>query len=190
MLYTYDVNRIKFNRVQFWKYLLFLILPIILVSLIGWLVGYKKGIDTKVELLSQKEKVLLIEPIDPFSEDRLVEMMVELGIKIPYIPYAQSKLETGNWKSSVFIENHNLFGMKEATRRVSTAKGSNKGHAYYDTWRESVYDYAFYQCSYLGSIKTESDYFQYLAATYAEDTAYVDKLKRIIQNEGLKEKFK
>jgi hypothetical protein len=190
MLYTYDVNRIKFNRISLSKYFIFLILPIMVVSLIVFLYGYKTGINTKVELLSQEEKILLIESIDPFSENKLVEMMVELGIKFPYIPLAQSKLETGNWKSSVFIENHNLFGMKEATRRVSTAKGSNKGHAYYDTWRESVYDYAFYQCRYLGNIKTESEYFQYLSATYAEDTAYVDKLKRIIQNEGLKEKFK
>jgi uncharacterized FlgJ-related protein len=160
------------------------------VSLIGWLNGYKKGIETKAELLTQEEKILLIESIDPFNEYRLMAMMIELGIKFPYIPYAQSKLETGSWRSSVFIENHNLFGMKEATRRVSTAKGSNKGHAYYDTWRESVYDYAFYQCRYLGNIKTENEYFQYLSATYAEDTTYVDKLKRIIQNEGLKEKFK
>jgi len=190
MLYTYDVNRIKFNRISLSKYFIFLILPIIVVSSIVFLYGYKTGIDTKVELLSHQEKILLIESIDPFSETKLVEMMVELGIKFPYIPYAQSKLETSNWKSSVFIENHNLFGMKEATRRVSTAKGSNKGHAYYDTWRESVYDYAFYQCRYLGNIKTESEYFQYLAATYAEDTSYVDKLKKIIQNEGLQEKFK
>jgi hypothetical protein len=190
MLYTYDIKRIKFNRVQFWKYLVFLILPILLVTGISWLVGYKNGLDVNIELLSHKETVLLIESADPFNEDSLIEMVIDLGIKFPYIPYAQSKLETGNWKSSVFIENHNLFGMKEATRRVSTAKGSNKGHAYYDTWRESVYDYAFYQCRYLGNIKTESEYFQYLSATYAEDTAYVDKLKRIIQNEGLKEKFK
>jgi hypothetical protein len=190
MLYTYDVKRIKFNRIGFSKYLIFLILPIILITLIVFLYGYKTGIETKLNLLSQEEKVLLIESIDRFSDEKLIVMMVDLGIKFPYIPYAQSKLETGNWKSSVFIENHNLFGMKQATRRVSTAKGSNKGHAYYDTWRESVYDYAFYQCRYLGNIKTESEYFQYLSATYAEDTTYVDKLKRIIQNEGLKEKFK
>jgi hypothetical protein len=190
MLYTYNVNRIKFNKVRPLHYVLFGLLPIILISAIVFFYGYKKGINTNVSVLSQQEKVLLIESIDPFSEDRLVEIMIELGIKFPYIPYAQSKLETGNWKSSVFIENHNLFGMKEATRRVSTAKGSNKGHAYYDTWRESVYDYAFYQCRYLGNIKTEDEYFQYLSASYAEDTSYVNKLKRIIENEGLRERFK
>lgn len=189
MLYTYDINRIKFNRVQFWKYLVFLLLPILLVTGISWLVGYRKGLDINLELLSQEERVLLIESIDPFTEDKLIEMMIELGVKFPHIPYAQSKLETGKWKSSMFLENHNLFGMKQATRRVSTAKGTNKGHAYYDTWRESVYDYAFYQCRYLGNIKTENEYFQYLAATYAEDTAYVDKLKKMIENERIREKF-
>jgi len=190
MLYTYDVNRIKFNKVGFSKYFTFLILPIMLISLIIFLYGYKTGIDTKVNLLSQEERILLIDSIDPFTEDKLVDMLIGLKIKFPYIPYAQSILETGHWKAPIFVENHNLFGMKESYRRITTAKGSNKEHAYYDTWRESVYDYAFYQCRYLSTISTEDEYYQYLSASYAEDTTYVNKLKRIIHNEGLKEKFK
>jgi hypothetical protein len=190
MLYTYDVDRIKFNRITLMQYIIWGMLPLLLVSSLTFLYGYWSGLNLNLEKLSNEEKLLFIEEMDKFNEDKLVDMMKDLGIKFPHIPYAQSKLETGSWKSNLFIENHNLFGMKEATRRVSTAKGSNKGHAYYDTWRESVYDYAFYQCRYLGNIKTESEYFQYLSATYAEDSEYVDKLKRIIENEKLKEKFK
>lgn len=190
MLYRYDINRIKFNRITPIQYIIWGILPLILVVLITFLVGYRKGLNLNLDKLTNEEKLVFIEEMDKFSEVKLVEMMKDLGIKFPHIPYAQSKLETGSWKSSLFIENHNLFGMKEATRRVSTAKGSNKGHAYYDTWRESVYDYAFYQCRYLGNIKTEDEYFQYLSATYAEDSEYVDKLKRMIENEKLREKFK
>jgi uncharacterized FlgJ-related protein len=169
---------------------MFGILPILLIISLSYLIGYKLGLDTSIRLMDTEEKMFIIQSIDPFSEDELITMMRDLNIKLPHIPLAQSMLETGNWKSSMFLENHNLFGMKEATRRVSTAKGSNKGHAYYDTWRESVYDYAFYQCRYLGNIKTEDEYFQYLSASYAEDTSYVNKLKRIIENEGLRERFK
>jgi hypothetical protein len=43
--------------------------------------------------------------------------------------------------------------MKQARIRVNTAKGTNLNHAYYDTWMESLYDYAFYQCRYMSNIK-------------------------------------
>lgn len=190
MLFTYDKNRIKFNSIKFHQYLLFLILPIIIVVTIVFFSGYKKGFNVNVGELSREERIMLVAELDPFSDDKLVEMMKQIGIKFPYIVLAQSKLETRSWKSSMFLENNNLFGMKEATLRVSTAKGSNNGHAYYDSWRESLYDYAFYQCRYLGTIKSESEYFSYLSASYAEDTTYITKLKGIIQREGYKKRFK
>lgn len=190
MLFTYDKKRIGFISLKFHQYLFFLILPIVLVIIIVYSTAYKKGFDTNVNGLSLEERVLLLEELDPFSDEKLVEMLKQLGIKFPHIVLAQSKLETGGWKSAIFLENHNLFGMKRASRRVSTAKGSNNGHAYYDNWKESLYDYAFYQCRYLGNIKTEKEYYSYLNASYAEDTSYIGKIKTIINKEGLKQKFK
>jgi hypothetical protein len=50
--------------------------------------------------------------------------------------------------------------MKQArSSNVNTAKGTNLNHAYYDTWMESVYDYAFYQCRYMSSASTEQEYY-------------------------------
>ena len=80
--------------------------------------------------------------------------------------------------------------MKQATVRINTAKGTQNGHAFYDNWYQSVYDYAFYQCRYLGQINTENEYYLYLSNTYAEaGEGYVKLLKDIIQTEKLKEKF-
>jgi len=189
MLFTFDTKRIKFNRICVHQYIMFGILPILLIISLSYLIGYKLGLDTSIRLMDTEEKMFIIQSIDPFSEDELITMMRDLNIKLPHIPLAQSMLETGNWKSSMFLENHNLFGMKQSVRRVSTAKGMNKGHAYYDTWRESVYDYAFYQSRYMNTIKSEDDYFSYLRATYATDSMYVDKLKNIIKKNKLKEKF-
>jgi hypothetical protein len=189
MLFTYNRNRIAFISIKLHQYLLFLILPILLLITIVYFTGYKLGFDKNLSELSMEERVLLVEELDPFSEVKLIDMMKDLGIKFPHIVLAQSKLETGSWKSSLFLENHNLFGMKRASRRVSTAKGSNNGHAYYDNWRESVYDYAFYQCRYLNNIKTENGYYSYLSSSYAEDTTYVGKLKAIINKEQYKSKF-
>jgi flagellum-specific peptidoglycan hydrolase FlgJ len=80
--------------------------------------------------------------------------------------------------------------MKEAKTRVKTALGTQNNHAYYTSWSESVYDYAFYQCRYLSSIKSESEYFTYLSKNYAEDPRYVEMLKSTIQTYSLKEYFK
>lgn len=190
MLFTYNRDKISFISVKFHQYLLFLLIPISLLGVVVYYIGFRQGFDENVSSLSREERILLLEELDPFSEEKLISMMKDLGIRFPHIVLAQSKLETGNWKSALFLENHNLFGMKEASRRVSTAKGSNKGHAYYDSWRESVYDYAFYQCRYLGNIKTEADYYSYLNASYAEDTTYIDKLKTIISREDYKSKLK
>ena len=79
--------------------------------------------------------------------------------------------------------------MKEAKQRVTTAEGTQNNHAYYNHWRESVYDYAFYQSRYLGGIRTEAEYFDYLGASYAENTQYIKVLKETIERYNLKELF-
>ena len=99
---------------------------------------------------------------------------------------AQSIIETGHWGSKVFKENHNLFGMKQANVRINTALGTQNNHAYYETWMESIYDYAFYQCRYLGGIKTEDEYYAYLDKSYAENEDYVKIIKSVVEKEQLK----
>jgi flagellum-specific peptidoglycan hydrolase FlgJ len=42
-----------------------------------------------------------------------------------------------------------------------------------------VLDYAFYQARFLGDIKSEGEYIQYLKANYAEDPGYVDKVIKL-----------
>lgn len=71
--------------------------------------------------------------------------------------------------------------MREAKRRPTTNKGTENGHAYFDNWKESVVDYAFYQAAYLFKLKNEGEYWDYLGQNYAEDPNYVNKLKKIIE---------
>jgi flagellum-specific peptidoglycan hydrolase FlgJ len=79
--------------------------------------------------------------------------------------------------------------MKQARMRVNTADGTQHNHAYYESWRASVLDYAFYQCRYLGGIRSEDGYYQYLGQSYAEDGGYVTKLRALIRKNDLKSKF-
>jgi hypothetical protein len=151
-------------------------------------IGYDLGSNVLTGL-SEEEKLVIIQEHNQFSEEKLIDKLKELNVKFPYIVFAQSKLETGNFTSKIFRENSNCFGMREAKQRITTAKGTEHNHAYYASWGESVYDYAFYQCRYLSGINTEEQYFQYLGQSYAENPNYVSVLKDMIIKENLKARF-
>jgi uncharacterized FlgJ-related protein len=151
-------------------------------------VGYNLGRNTLISL-TDEEKLIIIQEHNKFNEDKLIDKLKELNVNFPYIALAQAKLETGNYTSKIFRESNNLFGMKEAKSRITTAKGTQFNHAYYESWTESVYDFAFHQCRYLPNIKTEEQYFQYLGQNYAEDPNYINRLKDIINKENIKSKF-
>lgn len=165
------------------------IIATIVIGSILFYSGYKTGKNVLTGL-SEEEKLIIIQEYNKFSEDKLIEKLKELNVKFPHIVLAQSKLETGNFTSKIFKENSNLFGMREAKQRITTAKGTENNHAYYHTWYESVLDFSFHQCKYLSGINNEDQYFQYLSQNYAEDPNYISILKNIIQKNNLKDKFK
>ena len=159
--------------------------------IIGLLVifGFTSNPDNKVQNLSQEDKLIVIREYNEFSEAKLIEKIKQLNFRFPHIILAQSYQETGHYKSGIFLENNNLFGMQEAKLRSNLAKGTNRNHAYYDTWQESVIDYALFYSTYLHDIKTEGEYFEYLKQNYAEDPTYVQRLKEMIKKQALKNKL-
>jgi uncharacterized FlgJ-related protein len=187
MFYKYDKETLTFVKDRRKKILLTLFYFISITS------SFFIGRCYNHEALTAVEKELVVlnikEQKEAFSEDKLIDELKRLNVRFPHIVMAQSIVETGHWKSEIFKENHNLFGMKEAKVRINTAEGTNRAHAYYDNWKESVYDYAFYQCRYLGSIKTEEEYYTYLDMNYAEAENYVSALKNVIEKYNLKDNF-
>ncbi len=155
----------------------------------GFASGFYYIKDNKSLILTNEEKLIIIQEHNQFTEQKFIDKLKELNIKFPHIVLAQARLETGNYTSKVFRENNNLFGMREARQRITTAKGTEHNHAYYHTWFESLLDYSFYQCRYLSNIQTEEQYFQYLDQSYAEDNNYVSSLKNIIQKDQLNKLF-
>jgi len=140
----------------------------------------------------QKDEIKLTESdtsILEFNEDNLISKIKSLNFKYPHIVLAQAKLESGNFNSKLFKENNNLFGMRNPKVRITTSAGSQNGYAYYSSWIESVYDYAFYSSSYLNKAKNEREYYMYLSTNYAEDTLYVNRLKNIVEKDKLKNIF-
>ena len=145
---------------------------------------------TKVEkkIVYSEIKIIIAEQ-DKFSEEKLTDLIAELNFQWPYIVYAQAILESDHFRSRIFIENQNLFGMTQAIQRISLSKGTSNNYAYYSNWKESVYDYALYSATYLSKLTTEEQYYSYLAQYYASDKDYIKKLKSIIEQEDLKSKF-
>jgi len=188
MFYSYNRRELKFSQIEYRNYIYFIIF--LLVLIFG---AYTLGRFTKIYSLKGYEREVLLVNMDypPFTEEELIDLLKELHIKFPHIVLAQSYLESSykgkRFNSPIFRHNHNLFGMKEAKQRITTALGTKRKHAYYQDWTQSVYDYGYYQASFLGKIKTEEEYFRYLGNSYAEDPNYLIKIKKLSQE--LKEKF-
>jgi len=160
-----------------------------LVLAVATIVGFSTSPRAVLKDLTPEEKIIVVREYNGFTQKALIEKIKSLNFKFPYIILAQSYQETGHYSSTIFRENNNLFGMKEAVLRTNLAKGTNRGHAYYDTWQDSLIDYALYSATYLSDIKTEGEYFEYLRQNYAEDKSYVTRLKALIKKNNLKAKF-
>lgn len=185
-LYTFDKQTLDYKNVTKNWVLLTLTTFFVLVGSLTWILVKKLK---QTEFVTEETKAIIISEFDKqnkFTAENLKAYILELNIRFPHIVYAQAKLETGNFKSKIFRENNNLFGMKEAKRRPTTNKGTENNHAVYLNWKESVVDYAMYSAAYLNGIKSESEYFDYLRQNYAQDTSYVLRLKEIIEKQKMK----
>lgn len=189
MLYKYDYQKLKFKKVPSYKFVDVRIAILLTLAALSTSLTVSKSRDS-LENLNYEERLIIIKEYNSFTEDRLVREIGRLNFKFPHIVLAQAKLETSNYTSSIFLENNNLFGMKEAKVRLNTAQGTERSHAYYNSWQESVMDYALYAATYLKTLSTESQYYNYLEQYYAEDPEYVRKLKKLIESQDLKKVFK
>jgi len=151
-------------------------LLMIIAGVVTFLLYMKSTKPTKV--VSVKERVV-VHDSDVFTPERLYNYIVECGIKFPDIVYRQALLESGRFSSDIFVCGNNLFGMKVAKQRPTTATGEYKGHAEYRDWRASVQDYALFQSAFMRKYKTEEQYYKALGKSYAEDDSYIRLLKNM-----------
>jgi hypothetical protein len=182
MLYKFNKSTLEFENVNFQviSSILVLITFILIFSNVILSSRIKNSQLEDLKHTTEETKLIILNEYHSFSPEKLKEYIISLNLKFPHIVYAQAQLESGNFSSKLFKENNNLFGMKVARVRPTTNSGERLGHAYFQTWRESVVDYAFYQASYLKNITSEEQYLSYLSENYAEDPNYVNKLKNII----------
>jgi|TARA_R110002074_G_scaffold59372_2_gene144599 uncharacterized FlgJ-related protein len=192
MFYTYCKKSLSFKKFQFKK----LIPPFLIICGIFSLIYQTQITNAKDQGFNEGSKipyeteVFAIESTtDSFSQDELVKELKRLNVRFPEIILAQSILETGHFSSRIFKENNNLFGMKQARARSTTAVGTQLGHAYYDNWKQSVMDYALFQNAYMNKLRKQKQYLNYLDKNYAEAENYDKVLLQVIERERLKELF-
>lgn len=117
-----------------------------------------------------------------FNYNLFIEYMKLKSIRNKNIVVSQAILESDWFRSDIFFENNNLFGMKQPRVRNTTAIGINRGHASYNHWTCSVDDYKLWY-QYVTKDRTYDNYFQFLVAMgYAEDGYYIRKIKSIKRN--------
>lgn len=169
--YIYNDREMTFARVSIWRYVVLFVCLLTLMSI-------SRSVDKPTD--SEREPTLIgIHSSElKFTDENLMIMIERSGIRFPDIVFAQAMLETGHFKSRIFVEANNLFGMKLARSRPTTAIGEYSGHAMYEDWVSSVMDYALYQSAYLRKLNTREQYYEYLSQNYAEDPNYVTKLRR------------
>ena len=115
-----------------------------------------------------------------FSEERMINYARSIGVKYIDVMVAQSRIETGWYSSKVFLEGANLFGMKLAMRRPTTASGEHRSHARYSNWLRSVEDYKLWQEMVLSKVESKREYINYIAKHYAQNPNYLKLIKQTI----------
>ena len=164
-----SINSNKFNMhgIVYNRALIFIVLIMVSIIAVQGAREPRTSIKTIVRYVPLSD--------DVFRPEALEKYLRELNIRHADIVYSQAKLESGNFSSRIFRENNNLFGMKRARQRATTATGENRGHATYSSWRQSVDDYAMYYNKYLSRL-SRSEYIEYLGRNYAQDANYISKL--------------
>lgn len=175
----HNSNTLEQKLISNKKIFLILLWLIIFPSyMIGFFVGSLDKHPNIIEKLVYTDKVLVQKYNEPFSENALKTLIKKLKIRHSDIVFIQATIESGHFNSPVFHENNNLFGMRLPGGRVTTATGENLKHAVYDTWQESVIDYAIWQSTFLKN-KSRKEYLNYLHANYAENKNYVSLINKM-----------
>lgn len=136
------------------------------------------AIITAFKLATNVEETVVIERY----QESNISIFQELDIQCPEVVYAQMILETNFFRSKIFKQNNNMFGMKTNSR--SYDRGELNGHAKYDNTLDSILDYKEWQDQMSGGkkFKDNEEYLKFLKQVgYAEDPKYTEKLQEIIK---------
>jgi hypothetical protein len=131
---------------------------------------------------TERAKTLYFETAD-FTAETFENYLLFKGCLQTKIVVKQARYETAHFKSGIFKKHNNLFGMKLATKRETTASGfilADFGKvATYETWQDSATDYIIWQSVQAAKYDPTNYYAFLIECNYATNLDYVKTLKRI-----------
>jgi flagellum-specific peptidoglycan hydrolase FlgJ len=86
-------------------------------------------------------------------------------------PLAQAYHESKGWTSDLYLRANNMFGMKPATKRSTTASGVSGAYASYSSPLDSIRDY-FKRLDYF-KITNDAELLKDIKTVYATDPKYL-----------------
>lgn len=116
----------------------------------------------------------------PFTPELFRRALFFEEIQSPEIVYQQAQLETGNFKSELFLCANNAFGMRFPRVRDTFASGEYNGYAKYRSWLSCVKDYAQWQRWYIDRGYSLDNYYLFLSEIgYATNKNYIALIKEM-----------
>ena len=159
--------------------LIFILATVISFSItVGYITGVIYTHPNKIDKIIYTEKEIKEKYVEEFSEHNLMILMKKLRIKHTDIVRKQAIIESSHYSGKIFKENNNIYGIRYPNYRITTAIKTKNNHANYETWQDSVIDYAIYQSTFLRG-KNKEEYLSYLKDNYAENKLYVDLINKI-----------
>jgi hypothetical protein len=113
-----------------------------------------------------------------FTIELFLKALYFQEIESPGIVYRQAIIETGWFTSELFEKANNIFGIRLARIRKTTATGEYEYHAKYQFWYDSVKDYRLLQQYYDSLGYDLTNYYVFLEKMgYATNPNYIKILK-------------
>ena len=162
-----------------------LVVLVVSLNILMFCIGYISKESSNINMLTNtEEKIIMIKANEiennSFTPKKYREYLDHLNIKYPWIAYSQSLIESAHFTSPVWKNNHNLLGLRKSTLRATKNKGTELNHAYFDTWKDCVDDYALWYNRYRICDLNETQYLEFLQKNYAQSPEYMKLLLKII----------
>lgn len=179
-LFKYNSETLDFEVVNTVKYKAYFV-----GSLLLFFILLSSFISAKKENIKYIETEITINTRDTIElKQDIFKEIDRLPFKYKHILKAQAILESSHFKSPVFTQNMNTFGMRVAKSRPTLCVGENLRHAVYKSLEDCVLDRFTFEVLYLKDL-SEEDYYLYLDRCYAEGKGYSKMLKSIIKSNKL-----
>lgn len=152
---------------------------------LGLYLNKKDKVELLADKIQQEEQMLSLEysigywfinTPKEINDSTLYQFLLDNNAWYPDILLKQAKIESGNYKSNIYINSCNLYGMRKVGKRNTTQRGVYNGYGVYDNWCLSVLDRMLWDVFYFKNKKPTKEEYLKAMSVYAEDKNYIKKL--------------